>query len=173
MLSAHNVHKNAASIKRAGADKQYLVNAVCFELASSGEQRMLNLTANQKLIARSKNLLAPINGEERYITIGCGHTTAVCKLAQLCSTTGFPGATTQKILMDDNKPGLLAAHKLEENETFKEMIHEGWGWTVVPYEVDTAFPDFAKIAQRALNTANHICTEVGELEAAVTISDVH
>ena len=64
------------------------------------------------------------------------------------------------------------AHKLTSNENFKSMIDEGWSWTVVSHEVDDEFPAFAKIAQKALNTSNHVATQVGELEAAVTLADL-
>ena len=51
------------------------------------------------------------------------------------------------------------------------MIEKGWPWEVVKSFVDTDFPKFAQIAQRALNTPNHIATEVGEIEAAVTLAE--
>ena len=81
MLSPHNAHRNGAVIHKGGADKKQLVNAVCVELAPSGEARTEELDANRKLIMRSGGLLAQINGEERYLTLGCGHTAAICKHA--------------------------------------------------------------------------------------------
>ena len=164
MLSPHNVHRNASNIARVGADLKQLTNAVCIELCSGGPQREDNITANRCLVDRSDGLLAQINGQERYLTLGCGHTTAFCKSA--CAG----GVTNEKSLQDlDGKT--IAVHKLKENESFKKMLESGWTWTVIKSDVDIAYPEFAKTAQRALNTANHVSTAVGELEAMVTIAD--
>ena len=50
------------------------------------------------------------------------------------------------------------------------MIQEGWEWEVVAAIIDELFPAFAQIAQKALNTQNHISTEVGELETCMTLA---
>ena len=41
---------------------------------------------------------------------------------------------------------------------------------MVPAIIDELFPSFAQIAQKALNTQNHISTEVGELETCMTLA---
>ena len=83
MLSVHDVHANAATIHSVGADKKMVSNAICFGLSVDGEQRSTNLKKNRELIARSKGLLAEMNGRERYLSVGCGHTTALVKLAKV------------------------------------------------------------------------------------------
>ena len=50
------------------------------------------------------------------------------------------------------------------------MIEEGWSWDVVPAVIDELWPSFATVAQKALNTQNHIGTEVGELETCMTLA---
>ena len=50
------------------------------------------------------------------------------------------------------------------------MIKKGWKWNVVYGCVDEAFPEFAEIAQRALNTRNHVNNVIGELEACMTLA---
>ena len=52
------------------------------------------------------------------------------------------------------------------------MTEEGWEWTILPSAVDEKFPLFAKVAQKALNTANHVGIEMGELETQITLSDL-
>jgi len=163
MLSPHNVHRNAVKIYKVGADLKQLTNGLAIELAPSGAQRDLNIQANNMLVKRSQGLLAKVSGDERYLTLGCGHTAAFCKTADLC------GKTNQADIMDDE--GNIAIYKVKKNPNFKAMIECGWDWDIVPHEVDTAFPQFAKIAQKALNTSNHVATQVGELEAAVTLAD--
>ena len=87
MLSPYNCHSNALKIHNGGADRKMLTNALCCELAADGEARKSQLEANEKLSSRSGGLLAPINGEERYLTLGCGHTTAFVKLALIKGMT--------------------------------------------------------------------------------------
>ena len=50
------------------------------------------------------------------------------------------------------------------------MVEEGWDWTIIPSYVDSEFPSFAHIAQRALNASTHVASLVSALEAAVTLS---
>jgi len=57
------------------------------ELASSGKVRTEQIEDNMKLVARSQGLIAPVNGLERYITLGCGHTAAFCKPAMVGEKT--------------------------------------------------------------------------------------
>ena len=75
MLSPHTAHRNATRLFLSkAADKKQLVNAVCFELPLSGATRASHLQANEQLISRASGFLAPITGDERYVTVGCGHT---------------------------------------------------------------------------------------------------
>jgi hypothetical protein len=163
MLSPFNVHRNAAKIKRAGADMKELRNAVCIELAPCGKLREEQLKANERLVENAKGYLASINGSERYLTVGCGHTAAFCKTAMA------GGITPEQELADEQ--GKIDLRKLCANEQFKHMLEKGWEWQIVPAVVDEAFPKFARIAQKALNANNHTSTEVGELETAVTLAE--
>ena len=104
-----------------------------------------------------------INFCERFCSLGCGHTVAFCKHAEV------GGKTNQKSLQQhDNE--LIDLQKLCTNRNFERMIKDGWEWNVVYSCVDEEFPEFADIAQRALNTRNHINNVVGELEACVTLA---
>ena len=93
LLSPHNVHRNAGRIKACGADTKQLTNALAIELPASGKLREEHIAQNTKFIDRTSGLLAPINGHERQVTLGCGHTTAFCKLASV------GGRTSEKSLM--------------------------------------------------------------------------
>ena len=85
-------------------------------------------------------MLAEVNGSERFLIVGCGHTTAFCKLAGT-----LRGKTTSSKLGDDH--GMIDLHKLFKNSEFKAMITAGWKWTVIPSDVDEAYPQFAQMAQ--------------------------
>ena len=62
MLNPPNVHKKGAVIYSIGANRSQLSAAVGVELDPSGPSRLQNIDANVKLIDKSKNLLAPLNG---------------------------------------------------------------------------------------------------------------
>ena len=164
MLNGRNVHKKGQIIYSIGADRKMLSTAVCVELAPMGPTRISNLEANAVLIQRSDGLLAPINGEETFLTLGCGHTTAFCKVAPLA------GITPEKGLQDES--GKMDYSKLCKQAEFKAMFEQGWDWEVIPWDVDQMFPKFAKVVQKALNGSNSATTEIGELDTAVNLADL-
>ena len=164
MLSPHNAHRNATRLYLSkAADKKQLVNAVCFELAASGKTRELHLQANERLISRSNEYLAPMTGDERYVTVGCGHTVAFCKVAAI------NGKTPSVDLQDS--AGNIDPHKIAQHEVFGSMVNDGWDWLVINSKVDEDHPTFAKVAQKALNVSNHVASEMSELETAKILAD--
>ena len=164
LLSPYNAHRNAARINRCGADIQQLINAIAMELAPTGKPRDAQIKANEALVKRFAGLLAPVNGAERYLTLGCGHTVGFCKAADA-------GAKTSEKSIADAK-GMIDSSVLKKNAQFKQMIEDGWDWTIIEHGIDELFPAFAKIAQKALNVSNHVATEVSELETAVNLADL-
>ena len=90
LTSPHNAHKNGADIKSAGADLEQLSNAYCVELSESGARRDAHIAKNQALVQRAEGLLAPVTGVERFISVGCGHTSQFCKLADVGDATCEP-----------------------------------------------------------------------------------
>ena len=56
-----------------------LKNAVAFELSADPEKRAEQIAFNHKLILGAAGLLAEITGSERYLSIGTGHTMAICR----------------------------------------------------------------------------------------------
>ena len=64
-LSPFNCHKNAATIVRVGGDMKALVNALACELPPVGiPRRQEHIDFNTRLISKSNELLAPVNGAE-------------------------------------------------------------------------------------------------------------
>ena len=154
------------SIKMVGADMTQLTNAVAIELAQAGAAREEQFIANARLVKSADGLLPAITNDERFASVGCGHTVAMCKLAN---------QTNPKTSLDELKDehGNLNVNKLKENTQFRKMIEEGWEWTIVPSFVDEQFPAFSKVAQKALNTANHVGIAChGELETLLTMHDL-
>ena len=165
MLSPHNAHSNFLKIKMVGADMTQLTNAVAIELAQAGAAREEQFIANARLVKSADGLLPAITNEERFASVGCGHTVAMCKLANQANPK-----TSLDELKDEH--GYLNVNMLKENPHFREMIEKGWEWTIVPSLIDEKYPAFAKIAQKALNTANHVGIAMGELETLLTLHDL-
>ena len=163
ILSPFNAHRNAGKIFKVGADIKHIMNAVCMELPSDGPFRASHLDAYEALARRAGKLLAPLNGDERYISLGAGHTAAWCKVSEL------EGPTPEPCIQDGS--GNIDIQKVKRQPDFKEMIEEGWSWFVCKDYIDAEFPAYALLAQRALNTSNHVSTEVGELETSCMLAD--
>ena len=164
MLNAKQVHNKGKVIANIGADRNQLSTAIAVEIAPSGPTRVANLEANRKLIEKSNGLLAPMNGQELYLSLGCGHTVAFCKVAPLC------GPTPEKTLQDEH--GALDCARLQKQSEFKAMMEIGWAWEIIPWDVDAMFPKFAKKCQKALNGSNSASSEIGELDTAMALSDL-
>ena len=160
-LSWHNAHRNGLRIRSVGADTSQLQNAFAFEMSADSSLRQKQIDFNMKLIARSKGLLAGPSAEERYLTLGCGHTVAFCKAAAAgCRTS-------ERELADES--GNVDLQRLYKNEVFKKMLTVGWRWVIIPAWVDEKFPKLADIGQKALNSSNSVASIVGEIETAKAI----
>ena len=118
LLSPHNVHRNAQRIRSSGADLKQLNNALCMELSPHGKLRDEHILRNQRLVERAGGLLAPVNGSERYLTLGCGHTAAFCKQASVGGMTSEPTLRSAGTNTIDRQ--MICA-----NPSFNTMINEG------------------------------------------------
>ena len=163
-LSWHNSHRNGAKIFSVGADTKQLTNAFAVEMQPDGELRERQVAFNMSLIQRSGGLLAEPSGFERYLTVGCGHTVAFCKAAKA-------GCVTPQSEIADEF-GRIDLQKITHDDQYNTMINIGWTWTIIPATIDLAFPEFADIAQKALNASNHVATLVGEIEVAKSVADI-
>ena len=61
--------------------------------------------------------------------------------------------------------------KISQDPVFGSMVSDGWDWTVIKSSVDEAYPQFAKVAQKALNVSNHVASVMSELETAKILAD--
>ena len=164
MINPLMVHEKGADILSIGADRKQLSTAIAVELAPFGPSRSSHIAANKKLVYNSNKLLAPVSGQELYLSLGCSHTVAFCKVAPLGEKT--PAATLQ------DAHGLLDLSKLVKQSEFKLMIEKGWSWTIIPWDVDELFPEFSKAVQKALNGSNSISAEIGELDTMVQLAEL-
>ena len=123
-LSWHNVHRNGQRIVNIGARKDRLVDSVAFEMQQQGTERDQQIEFNHELFRKANGLLAPPSGNERFLTVGGGHTTAFCRAAKAGCRTSQPGIADQD--------GKLNVHQLCKDSVLAEMINDGWSWTIIP-----------------------------------------
>lgn len=156
-LNPFDVHRIGSNIKRAGADMSLLTKAVAFEVSPLAAVSKEQFDFNRNLVAMSKGLLAPVNGSERFMTVGCGHTAAFIK----CVLAGCMSPDGTKLTLE------YAGHDM----VLRNMINKGWGWTIIPHYVEKRFPNLPFVAQQALNAMNNAANQVSELEAACSLHE--
>ena len=71
----------------------------------------------------SKGMLADVNGSERVLSVGTGHTAAFCRAANA-------GCKTNISSIKDNA-GVIDLARLKRQPGFKQMLEIGWDWTVL------------------------------------------
>ena len=161
-LNAYNAHRNLAKITKVGANLAELHGAAVFEIPPNGVKRDEQLTFNQKLIDNSAGMLAPINGSERFVSVGAGHMAAGCRAADA-------GCPTSETTLSDGT-GCISLSSMKHDQTLIGMIKQGWEWMVFPWSVEEAWPSFPDLAQTALNASNAIRDSSSELEVAVSMT---
>ena len=160
-ISARNMHETTAKILQAGADLNELKRAVAFEFCPKKRQEQLEF--NARLISRANGLMGDILGQERYLSVGAGHTAAGCRAFNASTATSC--TKLQKYCKDGK---LLLA--LVSDNTYKSMCETGWPWIVIRWEAEVAWPHLPDIAQRALNASNNVPTTPAEPEIMASIA---
>ena len=160
-INAHDAHETLATVFKVGADPEHLVKATAFEICPQHEEKSKQIFFNQELIRLSGGLLAPMNGNERYITVACSHFTQALRAAKA-------KCITHQTSLKDSE-GRLSCEKLLLNDLTGHMtkiINKGWRWTIVPWQVAAAMPELPSLAQAALNADHATYSMASELEVA-------
>ena len=161
-LNPHNAHRTGKNVIGVGGNADELKNAVGFELAPPGPARKEQTDFNKSLAELSTGLLAEVNGSEKYATIGCGHFTAFMRAA-------FGGCKTLEPTLQDSF-GNIDKGLINRDKQLNKLMHEGWMWTIIPYDAERAWPKLPDLGQRALNATNNVASQASELEIASTIA---
>lgn len=163
-VNPFNAHRLGARIKKVGADFQELSKATAFEAMPVEPQRSSQVAFNQALVDRSSGMLAPLNGGERYLTVGCGHTVQFCKAA-------LSSCRTPEEELADSTGCLNVQHLTKGDAKLHSMVTTGWSWVIVPWQVESSWPQLPDLAQRALNAANSVASLPSEIEVASSIAE--
>lgn len=165
-INHHNAHKNGATIVHVGADQDELTKATCFELSRNTAKRASQIGFNETMVAASEGMLAPVSGQERFLSVACGHTAAFCRAVAAGCTT----AEETKHLLDPLSHRLNATMLGQKDPGLAKMLNIGWQWCVLPAEAEEVWPDLPGLVQSALNASINVASTTTELEAASLIA---
>jgi hypothetical protein len=163
-INHFNAHQVGFKIHKLGADMSQLKQACCMEMHPPGAARDQEVACNQGLVDKSAGMLAPVNGQERYVSLSTGHTAAFCKAAKGRCVTNISAIADAAGRIDLN---LLSS----SSSNFALMVGRGWSWFCVPYWVGDEVPGFPHLAQQALNASHSVANQATEIEVAASIAE--
>ena len=164
-LNGHNVHRNGHEVDKVGCDLKELNKAAAFELCPLQPRRGEQFAFNQKVIAGSEGLLAPLTGQESHLTVGTGHWTAWVRAIKASCRTPFADMT-------DGKGNFLLADRFrKKDKRMATCIDVGWSWRTFPWQTEIAWPALPDLCQRALNASQSVSSRSTELEVMVWASE--
>ena len=71
--NGYDAHKNGSQFFKTGADKDELKKALSIEICPIEPLRSLEYEKMERIVARSKGVLAPVTRREADSTLACGH----------------------------------------------------------------------------------------------------
>jgi hypothetical protein len=127
MLYPMQARLNLAKIANGGADLKDRKNAHALEFPRDSKKLEFEMQKNRDMIKRSEGLLAPIQGTERFLTLGTGHTTAGIRGSLYKCKVGVPS-----IMGTDGKLGLTMQRA---KDPALELMHvSGWDFKIISDE---------------------------------------
>ena len=144
MLDWYQMHENGSKIKKAGArESKVSKDCVAFELASC--HRAVQIASNEQLVAQSNGHIAPVIGNETFVSVAGGHFSQFVKAAEA-------GCKTPIVELQDACGCLSVAVLSKDDEYFKSLCENGWEWLVFPAAALDAWPALADFLQFAFNS---------------------
>ena len=169
MLSPHDVHAKGSAIISLGADTTKIQASVAFEMATEPLEKAKQLQANHDLVQASQGKLANMSGQERYLTCGSSHLTAFCRAVQAQCHTEDEWLST----LSNGHLSLDAIVAHGQDHVFRDMVTNGWNWTIISHSVEKALPELPVLVQQALNTVGAATMQPHETEVLQTVSHLY
>ena len=162
-LNGYNVHRNGAEVDRVGCDPKELNKAACFEVCPLQPMKGEQIAFNEKLIAASNGMLAPLCGRESVMSVGTGHYTAWCRAVKHGCRTPIKSL--------GNIDGILLADRFRKKDgRMGKCLDSGYVWRKFPWQSGIAWHELPDLCQRALNSSHGVSSRSTELEVMVTIA---
>lgn len=152
MCNPFDCHFKGEKILTTGLKAALLpANSVAIEMSQNPSTRQLQIQKNKDLSANSQNMLAPVSGKERYLTLGCSHFVQYCRAlqGQALSPQG---------------------EKLHMPLELESVTQNGWQWCVISCRVEEALPGFPRFCQLSLNSSNTTALASTELQTMLQIA---
>ncbi|CAE7884791.1 unnamed protein product, partial [Symbiodinium sp. KB8] len=143
MLSVEDVWSKGVRIVSLGVQKNLLQGSVCIEVAHDVARKTEQLDANRRLVALSHGQVAPVRGDERFLTLGTSHTTAFFKAVEAGCQSGDASVHIKQL----------------------EDVLSGWPWLVLSSLVEQACPGVPLFYQLASNASASGQKQISEVEA--------
>lgn len=157
MVGAMDVWTKGQALYDVGVRRELLSDSMCFELSVNPEERSQQIAKNVALAQSSPNLIAGVNGKERFLSVSCSHRCAWLKA--LASNLPGPQAEAMQLRRGDAKADAVL-----------DLI-EGYEWRVFSHVVEKGFPHLPGFIAMALNASNNLSKQVGEVEAMALIAE--
>jgi hypothetical protein len=170
MVHRMDVHVKGQKIVGAGADMSKLTQACAIQFSTDSAAKTAQLDANRRLIEASENMLAPLTGQERLLSLGNGHTVAWCRACNAGCETPFGELTSDGIHL--SMEHMLAGKVNPKEDAFWKMCKVGWKWRILPAELEELFPDLPVLIAQSLNSEHNVQKASSEFEVAITIAQV-
>ena len=169
MLSPHDCHACGSAIISLGADMAKIQTSVAFEISPEPLQKAKQLQANRDLVSASQGKLANISGQERFLTCGSSHLTAFCRAVQAQRSTEDEWLSP----LSNGHLSLDAIVAHGQDHVFRDMVTDGWTWTIISHSVEKAIPELPVLIQQALNTVGAATLQPNETEVLQTVSHLY
>lgn len=157
-INAHNCHAVGAKILQVGGDMAQLHKATCFEMPPDKTDRDGCLKFNSDLAENSLNMLAPVNGRERYLSVSCSHTVAFCRAV-------LAACSTSEDAIQDQNTKKISMQLMQRDNVLMDMVKIGWQWLIINWQVEKVWPDLPSLIESALNASNNVAQSQSEIES--------
>jgi len=162
-INARSAHKTGAGILKIGCDVSELEKAVVIEVARDPTVLKQQMDFNAKQFEYSENLLAPVSGKERYLSLGGGHAIAFFRAVLSNSKT------CEASIADAD--GRLNAGNLGSRDNVFKRCTTGWRMIVLSAVCEEIWPELPSLVQRSLNASQNLGSNQTELETMMFIAN--
>ena len=124
-----------------------------------------NPRISQAISQVTGGLLKPVTGQERLLSVGSSHATALFRAA-------FHGCKTPEQSLRGSDGTIDFDAWAKSQPAVAKIKKDGYSWRVVRWEVGMLWPKMADIASRAHNSDQAVATGRGELEVCANIAAI-
>ncbi|CAE7586996.1 unnamed protein product [Symbiodinium sp. CCMP2592] len=154
MVSYYDVWSKGSQMTSVGFQPKLLDGqTICTQMATAETKRLAQVQANRQLVSEAKGHLAPVSGQEGFLSLAGSHSVAFLR----CLQAGIQGPEGYHVAIAKSDPAWRA-------------IEQGWCWIVLAASIEEAMPQLPNFIQHAANSSNSISKAINELEVALHVA---